>query len=149
MAETGFSTFNTTVDRTNAILHEIETANGWPKQRRAQSYTALRAVLHALRDRLAVADAVQLGAQLPLLVRGVYYDGWAPKRVPMKMSSDQFTDRVRHEFTYAVPGGVEPVISSVLQALRRHISDGEWQDMLAVMPTELRSRLADWSKSPA
>ena len=148
MAETGFSTFTTTVDKTNAILHEIEAAHGWPKERRSQSYTAMRAVWHALRDRLTVQEAVQLGAQLPMLVRGVYYDGWEPSRVPMKMSADQFLDRVRREFPYSVPGGIDPVMRSVLLALRRHISDGEWQDTLAVMPTDLRARLADWAKSP-
>jgi Uncharacterized conserved protein (DUF2267) len=37
---------------------------------------ALRSVLHVLRNRLTPEQAVHLGAQLPLLVRGIFYEGW-------------------------------------------------------------------------
>jgi uncharacterized protein (DUF2267 family) len=69
---TGFASFSTTVDKTNRILREIEEAYGWPKERRNQSYDALRGVLHALRDRLTVEEAAQLAAELQMLVRGIY-----------------------------------------------------------------------------
>ena len=78
MSETTFSSFDTMVDKANRLLRDIEEANGWPKERRKQSYAALRAVLHRLRDRLSVDGAAHLGAQLPTLIRGVYYDGWKP-----------------------------------------------------------------------
>jgi uncharacterized protein (DUF2267 family) len=69
-------TFSTTVEKTNRILKDIEKAYGWPKELRNQSYAALSAVLHSLRDRLTVDESDQLAAQLPLLVRGMYFDGW-------------------------------------------------------------------------
>jgi uncharacterized protein (DUF2267 family) len=78
MSDTGFAPFSTTVDKTNKILHEIEDALGWPRKRRNQSYAALCGVLHAVRDRLTVEKAAQFGAQLPMLVRGIYYEGWDP-----------------------------------------------------------------------
>src|SRR5690606_24558496 len=78
MAETGYASFSATVEKTNRILKEIEQAYGWPKERRKQSYAALRSVLHAVRDRLNVNEVAQLGAQLTMLVRGIYYDGWDP-----------------------------------------------------------------------
>jgi uncharacterized protein (DUF2267 family) len=62
MSDTGFSNFNATVDKTNRVLKEIEGSYGWPKDRQNQSYSALRAVLHALRDRLTVEEAAQLAA---------------------------------------------------------------------------------------
>ena len=80
MVDTGFATFSTTVDKTNRVLKEIERAYGWPQDRRNQSYTALRAVLHALRDRLTVEESAQFAAQLPMLIRGLYYGGWDPSR---------------------------------------------------------------------
>jgi len=39
-----------------------------------RAYNALRAVLHALRDRLTTEEIAQFGAQLPTFVRGVYYE---------------------------------------------------------------------------
>src|ERR1700754_110370 len=102
MVDAGFAAFSTTVDRTNRVLKEIESVYGWPKERRNQSYAALRAVLHALRDRLSVDKAAQLAAQFPMLIRGVYYDGWDPSRVPQRMKRDEFLERVRREFFYDV-----------------------------------------------
>jgi uncharacterized protein (DUF2267 family) len=51
-------------------------------------------VLHALRDRLTVNEAAQFGAQLPMLVRGIYYEGWDPTRLPVKMNREEFLQRV-------------------------------------------------------
>ncbi|WP_405148399.1 DUF2267 domain-containing protein [Sphaerisporangium sp. NBC_01403] len=137
MAETGYSSFNTTVDKTNHLLKQIEQAYGWPKERRNQSYAALRAVLHALRDRLTVEEAAQLGAQLPMLVRGIYYEGWNPTDVPVKMDREEFLARVRKEFPYAVKGGAEHLIETVLNALRIYVTEGEWDDIKSSMPKEL------------
>lgn len=142
MSNTGFAPFTTTLDKTNRMLHEIEDALGWPRDRRNQSYAALRAVLHALRDRLTVEEAAQLGAQLPMLVRGIYYEGWDPSRVPVKMRRDEFFDRVRDKFPYDVPGGVEAVTRVVLETLRRRVTDGEWADIVSTMPKDLAATLS-------
>jgi uncharacterized protein (DUF2267 family) len=141
MSNTGFAPFTTTVDKTNRILHEIEEAFGWPKERRNQSYAALRGVLHALRDRLTVEEAAQFGAQLPMLVRGIYYEGWDPSRVPVKMHRDEFLQRVRQEFPYDVVGGIEQVVRTVLATLRQHVTEGEWADIKSAMPKDLATAL--------
>jgi uncharacterized protein (DUF2267 family) len=142
MVDTGFATFNTTVDKTNRILKEIEQAFGWPHERRNQSYAALRAVLHTLRDRLTVDEGAQFAAQLPMLVRGLYYEGWDPSRVPQKMSKEEFLGQVRQEFRYDVKGGVEQVIHSVLDSLRLHVTEGEWKGVKSSVPKEFTSVLA-------
>jgi uncharacterized protein (DUF2267 family) len=141
MAETGYRSFNTTVDKTNHVLKQIEQAYGWPKERRNQSYDALRGVLHALRDRLTVDEAAQLAAQLPMLIRGIFYESWDPSRVPQKMTREEFLARVRREFPFEVPGGVEPLVQTVFQSLREHITDGEWEDIKASMPKHLETVL--------
>jgi uncharacterized protein (DUF2267 family) len=137
MVDAGFAAFSTTVDRTNRVLKEIESAYGWPKERRNQSYAALRAVLHALRDRLSVDEAAQLAAQFPVLIRGVYYDGWDPSRVPQRMKRDEFLGRVRREFSYDVEGGMPRLVQTVIHALRPHVTEGEWEDVRAGMPSDL------------
>ena len=73
MSATGLEGFDKTVQTTNAWLKEIMEATGLDRRR---AYRALAAVLHALRDRLTVDEVAQLGAQLPILVRGLYYDQW-------------------------------------------------------------------------
>jgi uncharacterized protein (DUF2267 family) len=70
MSATGLEVFDKTVHTTNAWLKEIMEATGLDRRR---AYRALAAVLHALRDRLTVDEVAQLGAQLPILVRGLYY----------------------------------------------------------------------------
>ena len=61
------------------------------------AYKALRAVLHTMRDRLALNDAVHFAAQLPMFLRGLFYDGWEPAKVPVKMSSTEFLQSVQQK----------------------------------------------------
>jgi uncharacterized protein (DUF2267 family) len=138
VSNTGLSTFDTTIEKTNIVLKDIEDAYGWPKERRQQSYDALRAVLHALRDRLTVDEAADLGAQLPMLVRGLYYEGWDPSKAPVKMDKEEFLDRVRQQFRYEVEGGVELLVTRVLDALRRYVTEGEWDEVRSSLPQDLR-----------
>ena len=141
MAATGYPSIDATVDRTNRVLKDIEEAYGWPKERRNQSYNALRAVLHTLRDRLTVDESAQFAAQLPTLVRGIYYEGWDPSRVPVKMNGDEFLGRIRQEFPYDIQGGVQPLTQTVLHALRRYVAEGEWEDVKTGLPKEVASIL--------
>ncbi|KXK62019.1 hypothetical protein AWW66_10790 [Micromonospora rosaria] len=140
MAEQMLSAFESSLDKTNLILKEIEQAYGWPKEQRNQSYAALRTVLHLLRDRLPVQESAEFAAQLPVLVRGIYFDGWRPSDVPVKLNRDDFLYEVRQGFPYDVQGGVERVVQVVLDALQRHVTQGEWEDVKSTMPQDL-SRL--------
>lgn len=141
MAETGFAAFSKTVDKTNQILKQIEDAYGWPQERRNQSYQALRTVLHALRDRLTIEEIPQFGAQLPMLVKGIYYEGWDPTKTPMKMTGEELLNRIRREFPYDIVGGIERLVVTVLDALRGYISPGEWADLRAILPADVRRLL--------
>jgi uncharacterized protein (DUF2267 family) len=76
MSATGLDVFDQTLQKTNIWLKEIMDDLGPDRQR---AYHALRAVLHTLRDRLTVEEAAHLSAQLPLLVRGIYFEGWHPR----------------------------------------------------------------------
>lgn len=134
---TGYHSFDTTVDKTNRLLKEIEQQYGWPKERRNQSYAALRGVLHALRDRMTVEETAQFAAQLPMLVRGLFYEGWDPTNVPVKMGREDFLNRVRQEFPYEVQGGTPDLVTTVVQALKLYGTEGEWEHIKSSMPKEL------------
>ncbi|MFI1194376.1 DUF2267 domain-containing protein [Micromonospora sp. NPDC020750] len=137
MAEQMISAFESSLDKTNLILKDIEAAYGWPKAQRNQSYAALRTVLHLLRDRLPVQESAEFAAQLPVLVRGIYFEGWRPEDVPIKLNRDDFLYEVRQGFPYDVKGGPERVVQVVLDTLRRHVTQGEWEDVKSAMPRDL------------
>ena len=75
MSSTGLDVFDETLHKTNTWLKEIGETLG---SDRRGAYQALRAVLHCLRDRLTTDKAAHLGDQLPMLIRGIYYEAWRP-----------------------------------------------------------------------
>ncbi|MER7442711.1 DUF2267 domain-containing protein [Micromonospora avicenniae] len=137
MAEQFISAIESSLDKTNLILKDIENAYGWPKEQRNQSYAALRTVLHLLRDRMPVQESVEFAQQLPIVVRGIYFDGWKPSDVPVKLNREDFLYEVRQGFPYDVEGGTERVVQVVLDTLRRHVTQGEWDDVKDTMPRDL------------
>jgi uncharacterized protein (DUF2267 family) len=137
---TGYEAFDKTIHKTNTLLKNIETELGWANQRN-MSYAVLRAVLHALRDRLTVQEAADLAAQLPLLVKGIFYEGWDPSNVPKKIHKDEFIAEIRKSFTFSIDRSISEVIIIVLSVLRKHISEGELEDVLSVLPKDLSSML--------
>ncbi len=74
---TGLEVFDSTVQKTNIWLNDILEELHWEDRNKA--YMALRTTLHALRDRLTLEEVAQFSAQLPMLIRGIYYEGWDPK----------------------------------------------------------------------
>ena len=138
MRPTHFETFGRTVQKTNEWLGELRTDLGWEDQHRA--YAALKAVLHALRDRLTVEEAVELGAQLPMLVRGFYYEGWRPAGKPRKERHlDEFLAHVEGELGRRSPQPLEPVVEAVFRLLDHRITAGEIEDVKGILPREVRT----------
>ena len=101
---------------------------------------ALRVVLHALRDRLSVEEAAQLAAQLPTLIRGIYYEGWRPGgRHRLERDVDAFLTHVATDGKMAGETEASHAVAAVARVLHRHVSEGELEDVLAILPTALRS----------
>lgn len=100
---------------------------------------ALRAVLHALRDRLSVPETAQLAAQLPTLIRGVYYEGWRPAAAGHPVHDvDTFLARVADEGRMAGETEASHAVAAVSRVLHRKVSAGEIEDVLAILPAALR-----------
>ena len=143
---TGLEVFDETVHKTNAWLKEIMQAVG-PDRHRA--YQALRAVLHCLRDRLTVEEVAQLGAQLPMLVRGIYYEAWDPTGKPEKIRSrEEFLAQISAHLAHVRPINSEVAVRAVFQVLETHVTPGEIEDVIQALPHDIgtlwpRPTLAD------
>ena len=137
----GFDPFDKALHKAYVWLHDVadEMGEGTTKQ---QAYAALRAMLHALRDRLNVDEAAQLAAQLPVLVRGIYYEGWSPSKTPLKIRHrDEFLELVRKNL--GKTDNVDPVQAAraVFSVLRKHVTEGEMKDVVDELPHEIRELL--------
>jgi uncharacterized protein (DUF2267 family) len=139
MSNTGLEVFDSTLQKTHILLDHIMQEMGWENERQ-RAYLALRSVLHALRDRLTMEEALDLGAQLPMLVRGFYYEGWKPADTPRKeRHKEEFLAHVKHDFRNDEHMDAEQIVRAVFRALARHISAGEIKDIQLILPAELRA----------
>jgi uncharacterized protein (DUF2267 family) len=138
------------------LSHAVQQTQEWLKELRdngdladeSAAYSVLRAVLHQLRDRLTVQEAVDLGAQLPLIVRGVYYEGWRPGHTPEKVRSKQeFLDGVKAKLRpNTIPS--EPAVRDVLALLAHHCDLGEIGDVIAQLPAEIKELWPETARRP-
>ncbi|HXW59019.1 MAG TPA: DUF2267 domain-containing protein [Solirubrobacteraceae bacterium] len=131
------SIIHRSVEKTDIWLKEIAEELG--QEDRANAYRALRAVLHSLRDRLSVDVAAKLAAQLPTLIRGIYYEDWDPSRTPLPIRDVQtFLEHVAEVGQMAGETEASLAVSAVTQVLWSHVSAGEHEGVLAVLPDNLR-----------
>jgi len=130
------SVFRNPVAKANAWINEI--AKRMKHGDKNEALQALRAVLHALRNRLTVDEAAQLSAQLPLIVRGVFFENFHPHAMPIRGGVKEFLDEVATRTPRLTPPEVRRAVQIVFDVLAHHVSTGEVEDVAAVLPTELR-----------
>ena len=137
MSANTVAAFDSTLHKTNTWLKEVMEQLDWQDYQRA--YRALRAVLHALRDRLTIEEATDLGAQLPMLVRGIYYEGWNPTHTPITdRKRDKFLRDVADEFGGDVIADAEQITCAVFKVLEKHVTEGEINDVRQALPAAIR-----------
>jgi uncharacterized protein (DUF2267 family) len=130
-----------TVHKTNEWLDQLAAELGTDDTREA--WRVLRAFLQVLRERLTVDEAAQLAAQLPHLLRGVFYEGFDPSNEPERIRDrDEFLARFAERARLGSPDQAEGAAAAATRVLRRHISEGEFDDVLAQLPADIRAVLA-------
>jgi uncharacterized protein (DUF2267 family) len=108
-----------------------------------EAYRVLRAFLHGVRDHLPVNEVAQLAAQLPTLIRGVFYEGWEPSRTPDHARDlDSFLRRVSAEARLAGETQASFAAVAAARVLESHVSPGEFRSVLHTLPRDMR-RLLD------
>jgi uncharacterized protein (DUF2267 family) len=101
-------------------------------------------VLRALRDRLPVELSAHLAAQLPLLVRGAFYEQWhvSANRETVR-SLDDFLGVVSANLGRGRPMSAATAATAVFRTLARHVEPGQLAKVLGAPPTPIRSALQD------
>lgn len=136
MSANGLEVFDKTIETTHIWLKEIMEDIG---PDRHVAWHVLSVVLQRLRDRLPLPLAAHLGAQLPMLIRGVYYDQFDPAHCPGdRMTREQFIEDVRRGLSDTRPLDPSVAIGSVFGVLNRHISAGQIRKICDALPRAIR-----------
>jgi uncharacterized protein (DUF2267 family) len=129
-----------------SIAHSVEKTQEWLKELRdnadleneEEALSVLRVVLHQLRDRLTPEEAVGLGAQLPTVIRGLYYESWRPSRTPERIRSKKaFLDGVTVKL---LPRRHEPerAVQDVFALVAHHCDPGEISQVINQLPADIK-----------
>jgi uncharacterized protein (DUF2267 family) len=137
MSRTGLEVFDKTLQATNHWLKLMMIELGTNDRRLA--FNALRGALHAVRDRIGPDNAVHLGAQMPMLLRGAYYEGWRPARTPTRERHlDEFLDHVASELPYQDDVDPEDAARAGFAVMAQCLDPGEMDKLLRILPYEAR-----------
>lgn len=137
-----------TATKVSALDHAMQSAQTWIRGVAHEfetedlefAYRVLRAWMHTLRDRLPVEASAHFAAQLPDLIRGVYYAGWNPSIVPQKYDVDEYKMRFAHEATIA-PDDVARAAAATTAAALHQLPAAQVDKALDQLPAQFRAVL--------
>ncbi|WP_088890081.1 DUF2267 domain-containing protein [Leptolyngbya ohadii] len=142
MAMHGLGVFDKTVQTTEQWVSEVAKELNLEDKHRA--FQGLRATLHAVRNRMPMGEAAHLGAELPTLLAGFYYEGWKPESTPTKERTQAaFLETVQshvHQYIRDENPGfeIEQLARAVFRVMSDRIPAGEMQDITHMLPAELK-----------
>ena len=144
MSMTGLPVFDETVHATNTWLHEI--TSRCDLKDRQQGYRLMRVCLHTIRDAISVNASANLTAQLPMLMRGIYYEGWEPASLPKRVKSvDEFLSDIDEAFSQEPDFDSAEAFLEFISVMAMHISEGEMDHLRKMMPDEIKPLWEDYS----
>jgi uncharacterized protein (DUF2267 family) len=137
MATTGLEVFDRTLHTTNLWLDEINAEIG---PDRHLAWHVLGAVLRSIRDEMQVEQSAHFAAQLPLLIRGAYFDQYRPAAQPAQArSQEDFIARIQHEMDGSRPVNVQHAAAVVMRTLNRHVTEGQVKKVRDSLPKGVRA----------
>ena len=68
---------------------------------------------------------------------GAHDEAQGPSEVPVRCTRQNFLERVGAGYPHEVHGGTERLVQTVLDSLRSHITEGEWDDVKSTLPKDL------------
>jgi len=131
------SSFESFTQEAHLWVNEVADELGLDDKRVAQH--VLRAVLHALRDRLPLELVAHLSSQLPMLIRGMYFENWNPHARPAHHHRlDDFAEALDRElYGFEAVIDVRDATRAAFAVIGAHVSLGEWRKIAGALPREL------------
>lgn len=137
MSDQGLEMIDHAAQVTHEWVNELTGRLDWSSKRAA--LRLLRATLHHVRDHLLVDELAQFSAQFPVLIRGMLFEGWVPKRTPIK-------ERRAADFVAAIEAEIGEIseyrgaedVTCVFKLLNAHLTAGEIEDVRANLSVDLR-----------
>lgn len=140
MSVTRIDIIDRSVEKAHLWVNDMATELGTEDHQHA--YRVLRAFLHALRDHLSIDETAQLAAQLPIFVRGVFYEGWKPSGAPQHArDADGFLTQIVDEALLAGETEASFAAPAAWRVLGGHVSSGEMASVLHGLPEHVRGLL--------
>jgi uncharacterized protein (DUF2267 family) len=136
LSTAGLEVFDKTLQKTHTWLQEIMRDHGPDRQ---VAWRILGAVLRALRDRLPMETAVHLGSQLPLLVRGTYFEQWHVSAKPERSRDlEAFLEEIASQLSDLRPINPAKAVESVFRLLDHQVDPGQIEKVREALPTHIR-----------
>ena len=107
------------------------------------AYRVLRTVFHTLREILTPEESMHMTAQLPMLLKAVYMEGWNLQQKKKLRSMEEFLECVRSTNKQSAgrdfgdDATAKEKVRAVLNVLQRHITTGEIIHIMDQFPGEL------------
>lgn len=137
--------FDKYVHEANTYVKELSYELGHENEHE-QTVRLLRGVLHTIRDRITIAESLDLLSQLPMMLKALYVEQWKyHEKPPLRFDDiEGFTEAVKNEqarlgerkFDWDEP--TEDLVKIVFTSLRKYITDGQAIHVLDQMPKEVR-----------
>lgn len=144
---TGIDVLEKSEQETNIWLNEIGERLDTADRRKA--FNALRATLHAVRDRVGPDNALHLAAQLPLLIKGLFFENWRPSETPTReREKDTFLANVDAEVYRGIGVDPEQAVKAVLEVLGEHIDAAEMDKLRRLFPENMRDLFPEPTTAP-
>ncbi len=139
MSNSGLEAFDLTLEKTHQFINDV--AGELKIEDKHIVFMGIKAVLHALRDRIPLEEAAQLGSQLTPLLAGFYYQGWKPAATPTKERSlAAFVDKVQEKLPDGhYPTEIETLTRGVFATLAKWVTKGEIGDVVNMLPQDVQT----------
>ena len=99
----------------------------------------LRAVLHQLRDNLPITHIAHLNAQLPLVIAGLFFEGWNGHIEPYKERNEEtFLKSVDEALTPHTILPAEKAVAAVFSVLKGRLGKKTTEKLQNVLPKAIR-----------